>query len=167
MGILKDVFSISIVLMMAFCVGLFMYIFSPPAWEVSTINNDFGDPIKKVARVKDTVGVSLIHVEHLEEQDSYFICEIIEPTGSIGQAEVKLRSDNGKQFITYWDFVQYDPRTKTDRYEISGMSYQVMKELLRNNEEIKVSLKDSNGSNLIKTIRCTGFEKMVVTARNK
>jgi len=164
---MKDLFSLLCVLLMAVCVSFMAVIFSPPAWEVGSIKNDFGYPVKSVAMVKDTVGVSLTHIEHLDEKNSYFICEIIEPTGSIGQAEVKLRSDNGKQFITYWDFVKYDSRTKVDRYEISGVNYQTLKELLRKNDTITMSLKDSTGSNLIKTIRCSGFEKMVVKARDK
>jgi len=167
MAIFKDIFNVVCLLLMACAVGFLVAMYTPPAWEVSSIKNDFGYPIKNVACVKDTQGVSLIHVEHLEEQDSYFICDIIEPTGSIGQAEVKLRNDSGKQFIVYWDFIKYDPRTKVDRYEISGESYQVLKSLLIKNTTLTVSLKDSTGSNLIKTIRCAGFEKMVVKAREK
>lgn len=161
---MKDVFNIVVIILMAICLGIISTVLAPSEWEVSSIKNDFGDPIKNVACVKDTFGVSLTHIEHLD--DSYFVCEIIEPTGSIGNAQVKLRNDDGSQCITHWDFIRYDPRTKTDRYEITGAEYQKLKELLENNNTITVSLKDSIGSNLIKTIQCKGFDRMVVKSRN-
>lgn len=166
---MKDIVNIIGVVIIALVVSFLTVMLAPPAWGVGSINNDFGDPIRYVAtlKAKDSVGISFTYIERSMEKFSTFLCDVEEQTGSIGVAKVKIQDGNGKEYSTQWDFIKYDPRTKQDHYMISLKEADLFRKLIRNNSSLKIVFIDSNGSKVLKTIQCNGFDKICKRAKEK
>lgn len=166
---MKDIVNIIGICIIAVVLSILTYMFAPPAWGVGSINNDFGDPIRYVAtlKAKDSVGISFTYIERSMEKFSTFLCEVEEPTGSIGVAQIKLQDGNGKEYSTQWDFIKYDPRTKKDHYVISLKEADLLRKLIRNNTSLKIVFIDSNGSKVLKRIQCNGFDKICKRAKKR
>lgn len=161
-----EIISLIILLGVMFVLSL---IFSPPnsQWKIGTVKNEFDDPIKYIAEFYDSNGIRLTYHESNVDRFSFFRCDVVESTGAIGNADIKLQDQNKHCYETYWIYTKYDHRKMIDSYVIVGKDAMLLKRLILSNDAIKISFRDSAGLYIVKNIQCGGFDNICDKVRKK
>ena len=131
-------------------------LFQPQSWTVGSMNDEFGDPIRKVAKMDaKSDGIVMYHVYN--KTPPLFIVEVYDSTGSVGDAQCIAKTSKGYDTISEWNFVYYDKRKHIDTYTVNGDSYYDLVKLLIKEQSFKIALTAKDQSTIIRTIKCSGF----------